>query len=89
VLIAGNWKLFKTRAETAAFCDAFEPPAGVDVVIAPTFTSLDGALRRGLPVYAQNVHWAREGAATRSGASTSARPTRPWPGVRRPRSMRA
>jgi triosephosphate isomerase (TIM) len=64
VLIAGNWKLFKTRAETAAFCGAFEPPGDVDVVIAPTFTSLDAALGRGLSVYAQNVHWAREGAYT-------------------------
>jgi triosephosphate isomerase (TIM) len=64
VLIAGNWKMFKTRAETAAFCAAFEPPAGVDVVIVPTFTSLDAALGRGLAVYAQNVHWAAEGAYT-------------------------
>src|SRR4051794_3080394 len=64
VLIAGNWKLFKTRAETSAFCEAFEPPEGVDVVIAPAFTSLDAALGRGLTVYAQNVHWADEGAFT-------------------------
>jgi triosephosphate isomerase len=64
MLIAGNWKLFKNRAETRAFCKAFEPPEGVDVVIAPTFTSLDAALGQGLAVYAQNVHWADDGAFT-------------------------
>jgi triosephosphate isomerase len=64
VLIAGNWKLFKTRAETRAFCAGFQAPAGVDVVIAPTFTSLDAALEGGLTVYAQNVHWADDGAFT-------------------------
>jgi triosephosphate isomerase len=64
VLIAGNWKLFKTRAETRAFCETFEAPDGVDVVIAPTFTSLDAALGSGLTVFAQNVHWADEGAFT-------------------------
>src|SRR5690242_19643159 len=56
--------MFKTRAETASFLDAFEPPDGVDVVIAPSFTSLDAALGRGIPIYAQNVHWAPEGAFT-------------------------
>jgi triosephosphate isomerase (TIM) len=65
MLIAANWKLFKTRAETRAFCAAFEPPAGVDVVLAPPFTSLDAALESGRhTVFAQNVHWADEGAFT-------------------------
>jgi triosephosphate isomerase (TIM) len=64
VLIAGNWKMFKTQAETRAFCDAFTPPEGVDVVIAPPFTSLAVAVESGLTVYAQNVHWASEGAYT-------------------------
>ena len=64
MLIAGNWKMFKTRAETRAFCEAFTPPDGVDVVIAPSYTSLDVAVASGLPVYAQNVHWAAEGAYT-------------------------
>jgi triosephosphate isomerase (TIM) len=64
MLIAGNWKLFKTRTETAAFCTAFRPPDGVDVVIAPPFTSLNVAVESGLTVYAQNVHWAEDGAFT-------------------------
>jgi triosephosphate isomerase len=64
VLVAGNWKMFKGPAETAAFLEAFEPPSGVEVVVCPPFTSLAAAVGRGLPVYAQNVHWAREGAFT-------------------------
>ena len=64
MLIAANWKMFKTRAETAAFMNAFSPPDGVDVVICPPFTALDVAAGRGIPVYAQNVHWATEGAFT-------------------------
>jgi len=64
VLVAANWKMFKTRAETRDFCERFRPPEGVDVVICPPFTSLEAAVGSGLPVYAQNVHWAREGAFT-------------------------
>ena len=64
MLVAANWKMFKTRAETRAFCDAFRPPEGVDVVVCPPFTSLEVAVASGLSVYAQNVHWAREGAFT-------------------------
>jgi triosephosphate isomerase (TIM) len=64
VLIAGNWKMFKTRAEAAAFCDAFRPPEGVDVIVCPPYTSLSVAVERGLTTYAQNVHWEDEGAFT-------------------------
>jgi triosephosphate isomerase len=64
VLIAANWKMFKTEAETRAFCSAFSPPEGVDVVICPPFTSLAAAVESGLAVFAQNVHWADEGAFT-------------------------
>jgi len=64
VLVAGNWKMFKGPDETVAFLEAFEPPAGVEAVICPPFTSLATAVGRGVPVYAQNVHWAAEGAFT-------------------------
>ena len=63
-LVAGNWKMFHGPAETAAFLDAFESPDGVEVVLCPPFTSLAAAVGRGVPVYAQNVHWAAEGAFT-------------------------
>jgi triosephosphate isomerase (TIM) len=64
MLIAGNWKMYKTPSETEAFCAAFEPPDGVDVVICPPFTSLREAVAGGVTVYAQNVHWEDEGAYT-------------------------
>jgi triosephosphate isomerase len=64
MLIAGNWKMYKTPSQTADFCAAFEPPAGVDVVVCPPYTSLREAVASGLDVYAQNVHWADAGAFT-------------------------
>ena len=64
MLIAGNWKMYKTPSQTAEFCAAFEPPAGVDVVVCPPYTSLREAVASGLSVYAQNVHWADAGAFT-------------------------
>jgi triosephosphate isomerase (TIM) len=64
MLIAGNWKMFKGPAETRAFCEAFEPPHGVDVVVCPPYVSLAAAVDSGLAVYAQNVHWEGRGAFT-------------------------
>ena len=64
MLIAGNWKMYKWASETAAFCEALNPPDGVDVVICPPYTALVEAVDSGLTVYAQNVHWAAQGAFT-------------------------
>jgi triosephosphate isomerase (TIM) len=64
VLVAGNWKMFKGPTETAAFLEAFAAPDGVEVVVCPPYTSLAAAVGHGVPVYAQNVHWASEGAFT-------------------------
>jgi triosephosphate isomerase len=64
VLVAGNWKMFKGPREAAAFCASFEPPPGVDVVLCPPYVSLQAVVAGGVPTYAQNVHWAREGAFT-------------------------
>jgi triosephosphate isomerase len=64
MLIAANWKMFKTQDETRAFCAAFEPPDGVEAVICPPFTSLAAAVESGVTVFAQNVHWADDGAFT-------------------------
>ena len=71
-LLAGNWKMYKTRAETAAFCAAFVPlVAGVDdrdVLLCPPAVSLETALAatRGSTVMvgAQTMHFAAEGAFT-------------------------
>ena len=63
-LIAGNWKMFKGPSETLAFFDEFEAPDGVEVVLCPPFVSLEAAVGEEWPIYAQNVHWAADGAFT-------------------------
>ena len=64
MLIAGNWKMYKGLRETREFCAAFSPPAGVEAVLCPPFGSLHVAVESGQTVFAQNVHWAAEGAYT-------------------------
>ncbi len=64
MLIAGNWKMYKGLRETREFCAAFSPPAGVEAVLCPPFASLHVAVESGQTVFAQNVHWAPEGAFT-------------------------
>ena len=64
MLIAANWKMFKGSGETRAFLDDFPAPGAVDVVVCPPYVSLHAAVGRGLPIYAQNVHWEAEGAFT-------------------------
>jgi triosephosphate isomerase len=70
--ICGNWKLYKTIAETEAFIAATLPrlsdAEGVDLGICPPYLSLQAAVDsvRGsrLQVYAQNMHEADSGAFT-------------------------
>jgi triosephosphate isomerase len=71
-LVAGNWKMHKTRAEAAEFCSAFLPLVDdldeVDIAICPPFTALDIVAERigdgGIGVWGQNAHHAPEGAFT-------------------------
>ena len=56
--------MYKGPAETRAFCAAFQPPEGVEAVLCPPFVSLAAAVESGHTVFAQNVHWAAEGAYT-------------------------
>ena len=71
-VIAGNWKMYKTAEEAAAFVREFLPLvgdlAGVEIVLAPAFPSLAAvaALTRGtnVGVASQNLHFAEEGAYT-------------------------
>jgi triosephosphate isomerase len=71
-VIAGNWKMYKTQAETRAYFAAFAPLVArsthCDIVIAPPFTALAAAVEaaRGtaIQVAAQNLHWEAEGAFT-------------------------
>ena len=70
MLIAGNWKLFKGPDEAADFCRALrEAELGdVDVVVCPPYVSLANAVSTladtEIGVFAQNCHWAEEGAFT-------------------------
>jgi triosephosphate isomerase (TIM) len=71
-VIAGNWKMFKTQAETRAFFDAFKSLVATaqhcEIIVAPPFTSLATAVEaaRGsaIVVASQNVDWHPEGAFT-------------------------
>jgi triosephosphate isomerase len=70
--MAGNWKMYKTPAETVAFFEKFRPLAGqaehCEVVICPPFTNLAAAVEavQGTRIHigAQNIAWAKEGAFT-------------------------
>jgi triosephosphate isomerase len=64
VLIAGNWKMFKGPRATREFFRAFRAPDGVEAVVCPPYVSLAAAVDSGQTVFAQNVHWAAEGAYT-------------------------
>ena len=56
--------MFKGPSETREFCTAFQPPEGVEAALCPPFVSLAVAAESGHTVFAQNVHWAAEGAYT-------------------------
>jgi triosephosphate isomerase len=56
--------MYKGPRETREFCAAFEPPEGAEAVLCPPFVSLATAVESGHTVFAQNVHWADEGAFT-------------------------
>jgi triosephosphate isomerase len=72
LLIAGNWKMYKTAQESISFCaelrERLRAVRDVEVVVCPPYTSLDEAVRvlagSGIAVFAQNAHWEREGAFT-------------------------
>jgi triosephosphate isomerase (TIM) len=71
-VIAGNWKMFKTQAETRAFFSAFAPLVTAsnhcDIVIAPPFSAIPAAVEAAkntkIAVSAQDVYWEKEGAFT-------------------------
>ncbi|HEY9813124.1 MAG TPA: triose-phosphate isomerase [Candidatus Sericytochromatia bacterium] len=73
IVIAGNWKMYKTQAEATEFLQGFMPelektPEDREVVICPPFTALD-AISRSLhgslvQLGAQNIHWEDNGAFT-------------------------
>jgi triosephosphate isomerase (TIM) len=73
IVIAGNWKMFKTQAESLEFLEGFlhsldETPQDREVVLCVPFTDLN-VLSKNLhgsriQLGAQNVHWEESGAYT-------------------------
>jgi triosephosphate isomerase len=71
-LIAGNFKMFKSVAETVSYVSDLRALAkdarNTDIVIAPPFTSIAAAAKAAegsaIGVAGQNMHWEREGAFT-------------------------
>ncbi len=70
--IAGNWKMYKTVAETIAFIKELrglvKDVEGVEIVLAPPFTAVhaaaEAARNSNVGIAAQDVYWEREGAFT-------------------------
>ncbi len=70
--MAGNWKMYKTPAETTAFFEKFRPlvqsSEHCEIVICPPFTNLAAAVAAAqgtnIRVGSQNIAWAKEGAFT-------------------------
>jgi triosephosphate isomerase len=71
-LLAGNFKMFKTIAETVSYArelrSLVKDVRGVDIVIAPPVTAVRAAVEAvkgsAIGVAGQNMHWEREGAFT-------------------------
>ncbi|MEW6719845.1 MAG: triose-phosphate isomerase [Thermodesulfobacteriota bacterium] len=71
-VITGNWKMYKTAGEAAAFVRAFLPlvsdARGVEIVLAPPYPSIGTVAElvrgSGVSVASQNVHFEDEGAYT-------------------------
>src|SRR6266852_1784643 len=75
-VIAGNWKMFKTIAETRSFFAAFLPLVAEnrnsDIVIAPPFTAISAAVEAAadskVAIAGQDVYWEMGGAFARAGS---------------------
>jgi triosephosphate isomerase len=71
-VIAGNWKMYKTLADTRAFFSSFLPLVSnakhCDIVVAPPFTAISTAVEvakgSSVAIAGQNVSWSKEGAFT-------------------------
>jgi triosephosphate isomerase (TIM) len=71
-VIAGNWKMYKSQADTRTFFSTFLPlvadTSHCDIVVAPPFTAISAAVEavRGtnLSIGGQDVYWEKEGAFT-------------------------
>jgi len=72
LLIAANWKMYKTPTESTAFLTSFYPlvkhSTQAEILLCPAMTSLpaliDAARSKSVFIGAQNMHWKNEGAFT-------------------------
>ena len=70
--MAGNWKMYKTVADTVKYIKEFRALVkdvhDVEIVVAPVFTALhaaaEAARNSAIAIAAQDCHWEREGAFT-------------------------
>ncbi|OFW07462.1 MAG: triose-phosphate isomerase [Acidobacteria bacterium RIFCSPLOWO2_02_FULL_68_18] len=70
--VAGNWKMYKTVAETVKYVKEFRALVkdidGVEIVVAPPFTALhaaaEAARNSNVGIAAQDLYWDREGPFT-------------------------
>jgi len=70
--MAGNWKMYKTPAETLAFFEKFLPQVAeahhCEIVICPPFVSIPAAVRAAegtrVQIGGQNLFWEKQGAYT-------------------------
>jgi triosephosphate isomerase len=71
-IIAGNWKMYKSTADTSAFFEKFRPLVAqsthCEIVICPPFVNIPAAVSAArqtrIGIGGQNLHWAAEGAYT-------------------------
>src|SRR5258708_4462708 len=71
-VMAGNWKMYKSAAETSAFFQKFTPMAAgsahAEIVICPSFVNIPAAVEAtrstAIEIGAQDVFWLKEGAYT-------------------------
>jgi triosephosphate isomerase (TIM) len=71
-IICGNWKMYKTVAETVKYVKEFrslvKDVVGVEIAIAPPFTAIhaaaEAARASNVAIAAQDMYWEREGAFT-------------------------
>ena len=74
-LIAGNWKMYKTVADTVKYVKELrglvKDVGGVEIVIAPPFTAVhaaaEAARNSNVGIAAQDLYWERDGAYTGAG----------------------
>ncbi|HEV8397821.1 MAG TPA: triose-phosphate isomerase [Vicinamibacterales bacterium] len=71
-IIAGNWKMYKTVADTVKYVKEFrvmvKDISDVEIVVAPPFTAMhaaaEAARNSNVIIAAQDLYWEREGAFT-------------------------